>query len=50
VEAADAVIGAHVDEITDAPLLIQPEPDIVLIPTLDAFGAESDGEEGEEGE
>jgi hypothetical protein len=47
VEPADAVIGAEVHEVADAPLLVQAEPEVILIPTLDAFGAEQGGEEEE---
>jgi hypothetical protein len=50
VEAADAVVRADVEEVADAPLLVQAEPDVILIPALDAFGAEGDGEECKEGE
>jgi hypothetical protein len=50
VDVADAVVGAEVEVITDAPLFVQAHPDVVLIPTLRAFGAEHGRKEGEEGE
>jgi hypothetical protein len=50
VDVADAVVGAEVEVITDAPLFVQAQPNIVLIPTLRAFGAKEGGAEGEEGE
>jgi hypothetical protein len=46
-DIAHAIIDAQVGVITDAPFLVQPEPDRVLIPALDAFGAEQDGAEGQ---
>jgi hypothetical protein len=42
-----AVVGTEVGEITDAPFLVEAQPDGVLIPALDAFGAEQGGEERE---
>jgi hypothetical protein len=42
-DIADAVVSAEVGEIADAPFLVQPEPDGVLIPPLDAFGAKQGG-------
>jgi hypothetical protein len=49
-DVADAVVGTEVEVVADAPLLVQAEPEVVLIPTLRAFGAEHGRKEGEEGE
>ena len=48
-DVADAVVGTEVEVIADAPLLVQAQPNIVLIPALRAFGAEEGGADGEEG-
>ena len=44
VHVAHGVIDAQVDIIADAPLLVQPQPDGVLIPALEALGMRQDGQ------
>jgi hypothetical protein len=49
-DVADAVVGTEVEVVADAPLLVQAEPEVMLIPALRAFGAEEGGADGEEGD